>query len=205
MSQDPKSIHTFKSAFAEAARLAAKIESNEVILIQCAQFAEILSSTLARGNKVFVCGNGGSHCDAMHFAEEMTGRFRADRRPLGVLALGDASHITCVANDYGFEHVFSRQLEALARPGDLLVVLSTSGNSPNILRTLEKAKSIEVRSIGLLGRDGGKAAPLCDQSIIVPGQTTDRIQELHMLIIHTAIEVVEQGLGLALKMPKAVD
>ena len=156
--------------------------------------AKICISVLKGGGNLFTCGNGGSHCDAMHFAEELTGRYRKNRRPLGALALGDPSHLTCVSNDYGFEEVFSRQIEALGRKGDVLVGISTSGNSENVTKAVEKAKSLGIHTIGLLGKDGGKVAQLVDQSVIVPGSTTDRIQELHIKVIHLTIESIERDL-----------
>jgi D-sedoheptulose 7-phosphate isomerase len=160
----------------------------------CARFSDLLVETLRSGGNVFACGNGGSHCDAMHFAEELTGRYRKDRRPLGALALGDASHTTCVSNDYGFEHVFSRQVEGLARKGDLLLGLSTSGQSANVIRAFEAAKTKGVRTVALLGRDGGKLKGLADLAIVVPGASSDRIQEIHIKIIHIAIEALEREL-----------
>lgn len=130
----------------------------------------------------------------MHFAEEMTGRYRKDRKPLGALALGDAAHTTCVSNDYGFEFVFSRQLEGLGRSGDVLIGLSTSGNSKNVIRAFEAARKMGVKTVGLLGRGGGQLAGLADIAIIVPGETSDRIQELHIKLIHIVIETVERAL-----------
>lgn len=160
----------------------------------CTQFSDLLISTMRSGNNLFTCGNGGSHCDAMHFAEELTGRYRKDRRALGALALGDASHVTCVSNDYGFEHIFSRQLEGLSRAGDMLVGLSTSGNSLNVIRAFETAKKKGVKTVALLGRDGGKLKGLADLAIVVPGSSSDRIQELHIKLIHIVIEVLERDL-----------
>jgi D-sedoheptulose 7-phosphate isomerase len=130
----------------------------------------------------------------MHFAEEFTGRYKKDRRPLGALALGDPSHTTCVSNDYGFKHVFARQLEGLGRSGDILVGLSTSGNSENVIRAFETAKNKGISTVGLLGRDGGKLKNMADLSIIIPAQTSDRIQEMHIKIIHIVIETVEREL-----------
>ncbi len=159
---------------------------------------EKLSASLIKAYEnqgtVFICGNGGSHCDAMHFAEELTGRYRKDRRPLGALALGDASHVTCVSNDYGFEHIFSRQLEGLARKGDVLIGLSTSGNSKNIIAAFEKAKTLGLFTIALVGKGGGPLKPLADLAIDVPGTTSDRIQEIHMALLHTVIETIERRL-----------
>ncbi len=183
---------TWISALTEAQATLNAFVSDSEQLAKCEAFSKILIDTFKSGGKLFTCGNGGSHCDAMHFAEEFTGRYRKNRRPLGALALGDASHITCVANDYGFEHIFSRQLEGMARKGDALVGLSTSGNSANVIRAFESAKAMGVRTIGLLGRDGGKLAAMADLSIVIPGSTSDRIQEMHIKLIHTVIESVER-------------
>lgn len=162
--------------------------------------AEVLAD--AKGGKVLVCGNGGSCADAMHFAEELTGRFRKDRRPLAALACADATHLTCVGNDYGFDAVFERWVTALARPGDVVIVLSTSGNSENIVRAVAAAKRAGARTIGLLGRGGGRlvkggGGEGCELEIVVPGETSDRIQELHMLVLHAWVEAIEAALGLA--------
>ena len=154
----------------------------------------MLTSTFNAGGNVFSCGNGGSHCDAMHFAEELTGKYRKNRRPLGALALGDQSHVTCVSNDFGFEHIFSRQIEGLGRKGDLLIGLSTSGNSQNVINAFESAKKIGIPTVALLGKGGGKLKAIADLSIIVPGETSDRIQEMHIKIIHIVIETVERAL-----------
>ena len=141
------------------------------------------------------CGNGGSMCDAMHFAEEWTGRFRSDRSPLPAVAFSDPSHLTCIANDFGFDEVFARLVSAYGKEGDLLVVMSTSGNSPNILRAIETAKEKGVTTIGLLGKGGGKALSLIDIPILVPhASTSDRIQEIHIKALHIAIESVERAL-----------
>jgi D-sedoheptulose 7-phosphate isomerase len=128
----------------------------------------------------------------MHFAEELTGRYRKERRPLGALALGDPSHVTCVSNDYGFDHIFSRQLTGLARPGDLLLMMSTSGNSSNLVAAAKAAQQIPIRSVALLGKTGGKLREICDMHIIAPGASSDRIQEVHIKIIHILIETIER-------------
>ncbi len=153
--------------------------------------AGVIADAFNSSGKVLACGNGGSACDAMHFCEELTGRFRHDRKPLPAIACIDPGHITCTANDYGFEHVFSRWVEALARPGDVLIVLSTSGNSENVVRAAGAARELGVTTLALLGRDGGRLAGACDHQWIVPGDTPDRIQELHMLILHALVERVE--------------
>jgi D-sedoheptulose 7-phosphate isomerase len=155
-------------------------------------FSQKLIHTYENKGRVFICGNGGSHCDAMHFAEEMTGRYRKDRRPLGALALGDAPHVTCVTNDYGFDFIFSRHLEGMAQKGDVLIGLSTSGNSKNIITAFEKAREMGIYSIALLGKGGGPLKPKADMAIVVPGTTSDRIQEIHMTLLHTVIETIER-------------
>lgn len=159
--------------------------------------ADMLAESLAEGGKVLACGNGGSACDAMHFCEELTGRFRKDRAPLAAVSLTDAGHITCVANDYGYDEVFARGVRALGRSGDVLVALSTSGNSANVIRAVDTARDIGMRTIALLGRDGGKLAGACDLEWVVPGvpvstPTADRIQEIHMLVLHALVEGVER-------------
>jgi D-sedoheptulose 7-phosphate isomerase len=131
-------------------------------------------------------------CDAMHFAEEWTGRFRKDREPLPAIALSDPAHLTCAANDFGFDEVFARSILAFGHPADLLIALSTSGNSTNVLRAVEAAKSRRMKVFGLLGKDGGKVKPHCDLCLVAPGNTSDRIQEIHMMVLHILIESVER-------------
>ena len=184
----------WKNSFVEAQDVLARFVSDPENIKNCHKFSQTLVECYQNGGTVFSCGNGGSHCDAMHFAEEMTGRYRKDRAPLGALALGDAAHTTCVSNDYGFEHIFSRQIEGLGRKGDVLIGLSTSGNSQNVINAFESAKAKGIKTVALLGRDGGKLKDLCDLNIIVPAQTSDRIQEVHIKLIHTVIETVEREL-----------
>lgn len=161
------------------------------------ELARALASTLASGGKALAAGNGGSLADAMHFAEECTGRFRADRGPLAAVACADPTHLTCAANDFGFEEVFARWVTALGRPGDLFLALSTSGESENLVRAARAAREQGMVVAGLLGRGGGRLAPLCDLVVMAPGETSDRIQEIHMLVLHTVVEAVEKELGLA--------
>lgn len=149
---------------------------------------------LADRGLILTCGNGGSHASALHFCEELTGRFKEDREPLGALALGEAIHATCVGNDYGFEEVFSRQLRALGRKNDVLVVLSTSGNSENVIRAVEVARLRKMYVVGLLGRDGGRLIDLVDLPIVVESDDTARIQEIHMFVLHVVVDLVEQYL-----------
>jgi D-sedoheptulose 7-phosphate isomerase len=155
--------------------------------------ARLLATCLQQGGKVLSCGNGGSLCDAQHFAEELSGRYRQDRPALAAIALTDAAHLTCVANDYGFEFVFSRYVQALGRPGDVLLAISTSGQSPNVLRAAEAAKAAGMLVVSLTGKDGGALAGLSDVEIRVPHTGyADRIQEVHVKVIHVLLRLIEQ-------------
>lgn len=157
--------------------------------------AQVFVNTVKSGGKVISCGNGGSHCDAMHFAEELTGRYRENRKPIPAICISDPSHITCVGNDYGFEHIFSRYVEALGNNGDSLLAISTSGNSPNVLKAAEAARQKGMKVIALTGKDGGMLASLADVEIRVPHQGyADRIQEVHIKVIHVLILLIEKGL-----------
>ena len=160
------------------------------------QSAEVFASALKQGNTIFWCGNGGSAAESSHLAVELIGRFKNNRRPLPSVSLNsDTSALTCIANDFGYDEIFARQLEGLAKPGDVLVVLSTSGKSENILRALQKANELGVTSIALLGKGGGPAANLADQTIIIESSETARIQEIHLLIGHTFCEFAEMEMG----------
>jgi D-sedoheptulose 7-phosphate isomerase len=155
----------------------------------------MIAEAFVKGRKILIAGNGGSLCDAMHFAEELTGFFRAKRKPLPAIALSDPGHLTCVSNDSGFEHVFARSVEALGQPGDIFIALTTSGNSPNLLHALHAAKKNQMQTIAFLGKSGGHAKGLADLEWIVAGFTwSDRIQEAHMAAIHIIIEAVENHL-----------
>ncbi len=157
--------------------------------------ATMLAHRFREGSKVLICGNGGSLADAVHFAEELTGRFRADRPPLPAIAIAEPGHLTCTANDYGFDHVFSRAVEALGKPGDVLIVLSTSGNSANIINAAAEGRALGMHTVALLGKGGGKLNGVCELQILAPGETSDRIQEIHMLVLHILVELVEVKLG----------
>ncbi|MCR9095264.1 MAG: SIS domain-containing protein [bacterium] len=158
-------------------------------------FADAVVTTVRAQGRLLSCGNGGSMSDAVHFASEWTGRFRDDRRPVSAISLSDAATITCIANDYGFDQVFARQVEAHGREGDLLVAISTSGLSPNVVAAVQTARRRGLRTVGLLGRGGGKLASEVEIPIVVPRATTaDRIQEVHIQIIHAVIEAVERQL-----------
>lgn len=159
---------------------------------------EALTERLAGGGKLMFCGNGGSAADSQHLAAELTGRFMKDRRPLAGLALStDSSALTCIGNDYSFDDVFVRQLQALGRSGDALLAISTSGQSANVIRAVRAARELGIYTVGLLGRDGGALRPICDTAIVVPSQVTARIQEAHLLIGHTLCGLIETGLGVA--------
>lgn len=168
--------------------------SQENLLDSFDRAVEILVNSFQSGIPVISCGNGGSTCDAMHFAEEFTGRYQKDRAALPALAVSDPSHLTCVANDFGFEEVFARQVEAFGRKGGALLAISTSGNSKNVIKAIQAAKKRGVFVIGLSGENGGEMKPLCDVCFLVPSRHTDRIQEVHIKIIHNLIEGVERKL-----------
>jgi D-sedoheptulose 7-phosphate isomerase len=160
------------------------------------QAARLMADSLRLGGKILSCGNGGSLCDAQHFAEELSGRYRHDRPALGAIAITEASHMSCVANDYGYDHIFSRFVQAIGRPGDVLLAISTSGNSPNVLRAAEAAKAAGMRVVGLTGKDGGQLAALCDVEIRAPHSGfADRIQEIHIKAIHIMILLIEDLVG----------
>jgi len=181
------------AAFAEAALL---LERSHTLIPGIVVSAEAMAASLAHGGTILICGNGGSAADAQHFAAELTGRFEADRPALAAIALhADTSALTAIANDYGFARVFARQLEALGKPGDVLVAISTSGASPNVLAAVEAARAREITTIGLLGRDGGPLAERCDHALIVPHQRTARIQEIHGLIIHCWCALLERAIA----------
>lgn len=159
--------------------------------------AQLMADALRDGHKLISCGNGGSHCDAMHFAEELSGRYREHRRSLAAIAISDPSHISCVGNDYGYEHIFSRFVEGLGNAGDVLLGISTSGNSPNIIRAVEAAREKGMRVVLLSGKDGGKLAGQADVEVRVPHfGYADRIQEIHIKVIHLFILLIEQSLEL---------
>ena len=160
-----------------------------------AEMGSLISAALADGNKLLVMGNGGSAADSQHFVAEIVGRFKMERKALPAVALStDTSILTAIGNDYGFDSIYSRQVEALAKPGDVVVGLSTSGNSPNVLKALNAAREQGCRTIGLLGRDGGTIRPACDLALVVPSTDTPRIQEGHITIIHIVCDLVEKAL-----------
>jgi len=161
------------------------------------QSAQIVAQAIKNGNTIFWCGNGGSAAESSHLAVELIGRFKNNRKPLASLSLNaDSSAITCIANDFGYHEIFSRQLEGLGKKGDVLIVLSTSGESENILSALRMAKTLEITTIALLGKNGGRAADLSELKIVVESAETARIQEVHLLLGHVVCEFVEIELGL---------
>ncbi len=184
-----------ESALSEAHSALNGLLQNQGVLQVISDAGEALAAALGNGGRVFSCGNGGSMCDAMHFAEELSGRYRLNRPALGATAIADASHLTCVANDYGYEHVFSRYLEGNGRKGDFLLAISTSGTSKTVLKAAEMAQTIGMSVIGLHGKPGSPLASLVDFDIATPaGQFADRVQECHIKVIHILIEIVERKL-----------
>jgi len=176
----------FETAIAEHR---AAIDAVVTLEAELRRAAMLIRDAFTAGRRLFICGNGGSAADAQHFAAELTGRFERERRGYPATALNtDSSALTSIGNDYGFDHIFARQLEALAARGDVLVAITTSGNSPNIVKVLEQARAMGVRSIGLLGRDGGACMELVDVPLVVAVPRTARIQEAHVLILHLLCE-----------------
>ncbi len=184
-----------ESHFTEAASVLERFCSDPANLQAVGRAGDLMLTALKAGGKVISCGNGGSMCDAMHFAEELTGKFRDDRAPIAAVSISDPSHLSCVGNDHGFEQVFARYVQALGKSGDVLLAISTSGNSPNVLRAAEVAKKQGVKVIGLTGKDGGQLAPLCDVEVRVPhAGYADRVQEVHIKVIHALIDHIERGM-----------
>jgi D-sedoheptulose 7-phosphate isomerase len=194
---NPSASDRFELALRDARAVLAALDADARTRPFVAGLVDRCAAAVRGGGKILVCGNGGSLCDAAHFAEELTGRFRADRPPIPALACADAGHLTCTANDYGFDEVFARWVRALARPGDVVVLLSTSGKSANIVRAAAAAKSAGAVTAALLGKGGGTLRGTCDLELIVAGETSDRIQELHMFLLHAVVEGIESALGYA--------
>jgi D-sedoheptulose 7-phosphate isomerase len=188
-------LERFSTALAEHSALFEQLPGLAPAALRCGQ---VLAQALAQNGKLMWCGNGGSAADSQHLAAELTGRLVNDRRPLAGLALStDSSALTCIGNDYGFDAIFERQVLALGRQGDALVLISTSGKSANLLRAATAARELGVHTVGLLGRDGGPLLALCDHAVVVPSQTTARIQEAHIFIGHAWCAQIESALGLA--------
>lgn len=179
----------------EAQQVLEQFVSNKKNIDLIENAAKMMTDAIKNGNKIISCGNGGSMCDAMHFAEELSGRFREDRKALPAISISDASHITCVGNDYGFDKIFSRYIQGLGNKGDVLLAISTSGNSTNIINAINAAKEKGMLVIGLTGKDGGKMASLCDVEIRAPhSKFADRAQEIHIKVIHSFIHSIENNL-----------
>ena len=190
-------IKTIKNHFLEAEEVLKNFNANPQNFELILKAGEILSNAIKAGGKIISCGNGGSMCDAMHFAEELSGRYRDDRKALPAIAIADASHITCTGNDYGFDFIFSRYVEAIGIKNDVLFAISTSGNSKNIINAISAAKEKGIKVIGLTGKDGGKMAALCDVEIRAPfSEYSDRVQEIHIKVIHSLIDYIEKSLKL---------
>lgn len=183
-----------RSSLLEAQSTLDKFISDDQNIKLIEQSIQIFVDSFKNKGRVFSCGNGGSMCDSLHFAEELTGRYRKDRAPLPATGISEAGHITCIANDFGFDHIFSRFVEAWGQSGDTLLAISTSGNSANVIKAVEVAKSKGMKVVGLLGKDGGKLKSMVDVPLIIPCPITDRIQEVHIKCIHIFIEGIERQL-----------
>jgi D-sedoheptulose 7-phosphate isomerase len=187
---------TVRAALDEAATALDRLRADDATLAHIEQAGGLLASAFAAGGRAFSCGNGGSMCDAMHFAEELSGRFRDDRPGYAAIAISDPGHLTCVGNDYGYEQVFARFVEAHGRAGDVLLAISTSGTSRNVVAAARAARQLGVRVIALTGRGATPLAEIADIAIVTPaGRYADRVQELHIKVIHILIELVERRLA----------
>lgn len=188
-------MQELREGFEQAKRILEEFLNTEGNFERISDAGRIMINSLSAGGKIISCGNGGSMCDAMHFAEELTGRFRNDRPSIAAIAISDPSYITCTANDYGFDHIFSRFIEGNGNEGDVLLAISTSGNSMNIIRAATTARSRGMKVIALTGRDGGRLAGLSDVEIRAPlSEYADRAQEIHVKVIHSLIYFIEKNL-----------
>ena len=179
----------------EAKNVIDKFINDDTIINAIEESAKIMTVSITNGGKIISCGNGGSMCDAMHFAEELTGKFREERSPIPAVSISDPSHITCVGNDYGFDAIFSRYVESEGNTGDVLLAISTSGKSTNVIRAAEEANRKGIKVVALTGNDGGELSDLCDIEIRVPHfGYSDRIQEIHIKVIHILILLIEKNL-----------
>ncbi|MDG1148447.1 MAG: D-sedoheptulose 7-phosphate isomerase [Crocinitomicaceae bacterium] len=181
--------------FSESLEVLQKFNTTENVE-KIAKSALIMASGLKNGGKIISCGNGGSMCDAMHFAEELTGRYRDNRPSIAAVSISDPSHITCVGNDYGFDFIFSRYIESVGQANDILLAISTSGNSKNVINAIHAAKAKGIKIVGLTGKTGGEMAELCDVEIRAPySKYADRAQEIHIKVIHSLIDCIEKQLS----------
>jgi D-sedoheptulose 7-phosphate isomerase len=189
-------IENIRNELNQAIEVLTNFVSDDKNLQQIEQAAILIADSFKQGGKVLSCGNGGSHCDAMHFAEELTGRFRDNRPAYPAIAISDVSHISCVGNDFGFDFIFSRYIEGVGQKGDVLLGISTSGNSTNVLKAIEAAKQKGMKIITLTGKDGGKMNGLADVDIRVPHfGYADRVQEIHIKVIHILIQLIEKEMS----------
>ena len=189
-------INTIRDELNQAIDVLGNFVANDDNLKKIQQAAILIADSFKQGGKVLSCGNGGSHCDAMHFAEELTGRFRDNRPSYPAIAISDVSHISCVGNDYGFDYIFSRYVEGVGQKGDVLLGISTSGNSANVLKAIEAAKQKGMKVITLTGKDGGKMNGLADVDIRIPHfGYADRVQEIHIKVIHILILLIEKEMA----------
>lgn len=187
-------LELITSELQEAQKVLQKFLSDQDNLNAVNSAAQIMADAIKNGGKIISCGNGGSHCDAMHFAEELTGRYRDNRRALPAIAISDPSYMSCTGNDYGFEFVFSRFIEGLGNKGDVLLGISTSGNSTNVINAVNTAKEKGMKVVLLSGKDGGKLAGMADAEVRVPHHGyADRIQEIHIKVIHIIIQLIEKS------------
>src|ERR1041384_3264147 len=188
-------MSSIKNNFLEAQKTLNDFIADENNFQKIEEAGNLLVAAFKNGDKVISCGNGGSMCDAMHFAEELSGRFRENRKALPALPISDPSHISCVANDYGYEKIFSRYIEALGNKGDVLLAISTSGNSKNIIEAIRAARKKEMKIIGLTGKEGGEMKNLCDIEIRAPhSKYSERAQEIHIKVIHCLIQFIEESI-----------
>ena len=189
-------IDQIKANFHEAEDLLNRFISNPENWNKIEAAGNLMVQALNSGNKIISCGNGGSLCDAMHFAEELTGRFHKNRRPLPAIAISDPSHLTCVANDFGYDYIFSRVVEALGKPGDLLLAISTSGNSQNVINAILSARQAGMKVVALTGNSGGQIGSLSDVELrVAHNGYSDRIQEIHIKVIHSLVNFIELSIG----------
>jgi len=187
------SLKVIKNNFIEAKQILDQFLEDEKNLQKIVDAGYLMVNAFESRNKVISCGNGGSMCDAMHFAEELTGRFRENRKPLAAISISDPSHISCVGNDYGFQEIFSRYVEAVGNEGDVLLAISTSGNSGNVINAVKVALNKGMKVIALTGKDGGELAKICDVEIRAPHSPySDRVQEIHIKVIHSLIHYIEE-------------
>jgi D-sedoheptulose 7-phosphate isomerase len=188
-------MDTIKNDFQQSLDILTAFITDENNFKRIKAAGDIIVKSIRDGRKVISCGNGGSMSDAMHFAEELTGRFRDNRPSIAALSISDPTHISCTANDYGYEYIFSRFIESIGQSGDTLLAISTSGNSPNVLKACEVAKKKGMKIIALTGKDGGKLASICDVEIRAPkSEYADRAQEIHIKVIHSLIHYIEDNL-----------